>query len=285
MRMVSSFENGNPQNAYKASVAKQFGQAAAVYEAQARLQNQAGDRLLNLLDMATTMLPDGDVLEIGCGTGFITRRLIHRFPDRRLHITDLSADMLKFCQSHLDIPVSQTSLISFDQIDGEALNVPDASYALIVTGFVIQWFERPLESLTAMLAKLKPGGILLLSFPTCESFPEWKTMCEQINVPCTANGLPDPNLIEHLTPINSCHVIKEAVVANYPTVYDFFNSLKAIGAGGSQTQAHLSVSQLRRLIRYWQSQFPDNIQVHYHVVFAALQKLGIPLHSIQVDPF
>jgi malonyl-CoA O-methyltransferase len=262
----------------KQQIAAQFGHAAATYQAQAQLQNQAGDRLLQLLDISPFEIPDGPILEIGCGTGFITQRLVQRFPWRSLHITDLSSDMLRFCQSQIRCSPAQQRLLSFQQLDAEDLdplcpNTPTASYALIVGGFVIQWFQHPIQSLRALLARLKPGGVLLLSFPTCQSFAEWQQMCQQLDLPYTANQLPAPDIMKYaMSDDDQAYFIDESFLTSYANVRDFFRSLTAIGAGHSQTGKQLSLSQMRRLVKNWEQQRPEKIEVHYYVRFTAIQR-------------
>ncbi len=262
----------------KQKVAALFGHAAATYQSQATLQHQAGDRLLNLLDASLFDLPDGAILEIGCGTGFITQQLVRRFPQRLLHITDLSPDMLQFCQTQVQCSPDQKALMSFYSIDAEHLETihpgdTNAPYALIVGGFVIQWFQHPIQSLSAMLAKLQPGGILLLSFPTCHSFPEWQHMCQQLDLPYTANPLPKPDVVRHaMSQQDAEYFIDDYFLTSHASVRDFFRSLTAIGAGYSQAGTHLSLRQMRRLVKGWEQQSPHKIEVHYHVRFVAIQR-------------
>ncbi|NJR64930.1 MAG: methyltransferase domain-containing protein [Leptolyngbyaceae cyanobacterium CRU_2_3] len=267
----------------KQAIAHQFGQATATYQAQAQMQKDCAGQLLDYLPHPLT-LPPGAILEIGCGTGFLTQGLIDHFPDRALEITDLSPEMLQFCQANVQIPVPQKDLIAFRPMDGEAIaaspkDSPHAPpyalpYALIVSGFAIQWFEDPANSLRQWLSQLQPGGLLLISLPTRQSFPEWRQICLDFNLPFTANPLPDiAEIVAALAQESRSHQVYEHTIRlNFENAADFFKSLKMIGAGFSQTGKRLSLPQMRQLIRHWNQQTNHQITVQFHVAFGVFQR-------------
>jgi malonyl-CoA O-methyltransferase len=211
----------------KLKIAQSFGQAALTYHVQASLQQDCAAKLLALLELWE--VPPGVVLEVGCGTGFLTQGLCDRFPHHPLQVTDLSADMLHFCQTHLQVAPDRAP-ISFQQMDGETMNGNEC-YGLIVASFVIQWFKQPVESLLSWLERLKPNGILCLAFPTCDSFPEWRQVCESLQIPFTANSLPNPqNLIQELSKVSQRSYLREEIFCTtHRNASDFFRGLKSIG--------------------------------------------------------
>ncbi len=259
---------------YKQQVADCFGQAAQAYASQAQLQKDCAAILIDLLQDWQPKLPEGELLEIGCGTGFVTEKLIYCFPSRSIQVTDLSKEMLEFCRSRLEIPIAQKALIQFQQSDGEAISPPAMPYALIVSGFVIQWFRHPTQSLLHLLKQLQPGGILLISLPTAQSFPEWQKICEDLNLPFTANPLPDPATITNaLAPMTQAHqTIEKMLPLQFSSAAEFLRSFKAIGAQASQTGKQLSVQQMRRLIQAWDARSAGEVTVHCHAYFGVFQR-------------
>jgi malonyl-CoA O-methyltransferase len=256
----------------KLRIAQRFGQAAAIYHSQASLQQHCAMKLLEVL--ALWDVPPGQILEVGCGTGFLTQGLCDRFPQHSLQVTDLSAEMLDFCQAHLKI----RGAVSFQQMDGEKLETEE-TYGLIVASFVIQWFKQPVETLRLWLERLQPNGILCLAFPTCRSFPEWRQMCESLHIPFTANDLPNPqDLIEGLSKlVQDSYLQEEFFHTSHQDASDFFRGMKSIGAGVNTSGQQLSTAEMKRLIRYWndvvKSDKPGSIlQVHHHVAFLLLRR-------------
>jgi malonyl-CoA O-methyltransferase len=258
----------------KLKIAQSFGQAAATYHTQAALQQDCAAKLLALLDGWD--VPAGEILEIGCGTGFLTQGLCDRFPCHPFQVTDLSAEMLHFCQKHLQIARDRVP-VSFWQLDGERLE-PEQRYSLIIANFVIQWFNQPVETLQLWLDCLKPNGILCLAFPTCHSFPEWRQQCEFLQIPFTANALPNPlTLKESLS--NRCQNLslqEEVFCTTHGGAIDFFRGLKAIGAGVNTRERSIAASELKRLIQHWDDSVKQNqdsiLHAHHHVAFLLIQR-------------
>ncbi|MBI4784835.1 MAG: methyltransferase domain-containing protein [Oscillatoriophycideae cyanobacterium NC_groundwater_1537_Pr4_S-0.65um_50_18] len=263
----------------KQAIATRFGQAAAVYHAEAQMQKDCANDLINYLFKALPQplkLPPGKILEVGCGTGFITQELVDCFGDRSLEITDLSPEMLQFCQAHLQMNLNHQpfkSQIEFHQMDGEAIDPHPLPYAMIVSGFTIQWFKDPIATLRNWRSQLQPGGILLISFPTDQSFPEWRQVCRKLNLPFTANPLPNAELIwtALAQEFSLFQTYDQSMKLTFNSAADFFRNLKAIGAGFNQQDQRLSLSQMRQLINYWDSQ-TDEISVQFHIAFGVLQK-------------
>jgi malonyl-CoA O-methyltransferase len=255
----------------KQKIAQSFGQAAVTYHRNASLQQDCAVQLLEILAEWSPELPLGTVLEVGCGTGFLTQGLSDRFPHHPLQVTDLSADMLQFCQAHLQLE-SRRAPVSFQQMDGENIT---GTYALIVASFVIQWFQQPVVSLRHWLERLEPNGALCLAFPTCHSFPEWKRACEDLQIPFTANSLPDPQmLIQELSSSIQKYSLKEVTVTTtHCDASEFFRALKSIGAGFNTSGQKLSLVQMKKLIQYWDRDLERSgvLQVQHHVAFLLIQ--------------
>lgn len=264
------------RDSQKQQIATRFGQAASTYNAHALVQQTCARSLLQLINKYESVLPEGAFLEIGCGTGFVSQGLIQRFGQRQLVITDLSSEMVQFCRS--SFPISDHRMVTFASLDGEEIqqlpaNLPDR-YAAIVSGFALQWFNHPQISLRQWIDRLPIGGCLFLSFPTKDCFPEWRAICQHLQIPCTANPLPDPAQLLQSLPdsVAVLHATTESEMLTYAGAADFFRSLKAIGAGTNQTQQQLSPRQMKQLIQGWDAQLSGKLQIRYQVAIWAIQR-------------
>lgn len=257
----------------KHQIATRFGQAAPAYHVQAKLQQASAAQLVTLLLKYRDSLPAGPVLEIGCGTGFISQLLLEQLASRRLEVTDLSMEMLQFCQSNLTIPADAS--IAFTQLDAERIQESSQKYAVIIGGFVSQWFQKPERTILDLTNHLHPGGILALSFPTCQSFPEWRQICQQLHLPYTANPLPDPIwLADRLASCPQLQILETITVeqrTRHSGAASFFRDLKTIGA--STAQQRLSPQQMRRLIQTWDEQTGGQTEVQHQIGFWLVRRL------------
>lgn len=256
----------------KDRLAATFGKAAPCYDDCAIVQRHCAAELVSILRNAKLALPEGTILELGCGTGFVTRELVNAFPDRTLEITDLSAEMLTYCQAQIS-PLRHPS-IYFQRLDGEML-ATERQYAAIASGFVVQWFDDVERSLKRLSRALVPGGMLVSSFPTSQSFPEWKQICEAVNLPFTGNPMPEvDSLCEHLSRDGlACRYQERWMSTAHNRAIDFFKDLKSIGADMGRSPYTLSLKQFRQLMDAWDAQSLPAIRVSYHIAFLIIQRL------------
>ncbi len=105
-------------------------------------------------------LPPGDVLEIACGTGLVTRRLRERLdPSLRLVATDLSKVMLEYARAKL---VGRDG-IEWRESDALKLPFEDQKFGAVVCGFGIMFVPDRQGALREARRVLTEGGILLFN--------------------------------------------------------------------------------------------------------------------------
>lgn len=104
--------------------------------------------------------PNGDVLEIACGTGLITRLIRKRLDaSRKLIATDLNKAMLDFASAKL------ADLAGIEYREADAMNLPfgDREFAVVVCGLGLMFVPDRKRALAEMRRVTKPGGCVALS--------------------------------------------------------------------------------------------------------------------------
>jgi malonyl-ACP O-methyltransferase BioC len=140
-------------------ICHQFQRAAASYEQQALIQQRTAVHLLDLLTEHRDSSPQTQrVLEIGCCTGLLTRRLVERVQGiKELVLNDLVPDFA----ARMDTSSLAPSVLLLPG-DIETLPLP-GPFDLIISSSTFHWLQH-LDSLLARLATaMNPGGTLAFS--------------------------------------------------------------------------------------------------------------------------
>ena len=174
---------------FKMQLAHNFSKAHTVYHQEATFQKHVAGKVLDSLsEQEAQNLPTKNILEIGCGSGFLTERLLGRFEDYSCHISDLSPTMVQACKKSMEEKSLTKNHPQFNVLDAERID--NGFYSLIVSSMTFQWFECFLESVENLFSRLSNGGILLFSFMEDQSFCEWKDLCLSQSIPFTRRSLP-----------------------------------------------------------------------------------------------
>jgi malonyl-CoA O-methyltransferase len=138
----------------KACIARGFGGASQTYDSASRLQKAMGDTML--ANIPENLKP-ATILDLGCGTGWFTRKLASQYPNAAITGADLAPGMLQQAKA------CSSETIRWLNADAEQLPLPDNSTDLIYSNLMIQWSTRPEAVLAECQRILKPGGILAIS--------------------------------------------------------------------------------------------------------------------------
>lgn len=135
--------------------ALRFSRAAAVYHTRAELQRAVAGKLL---DYQSGPVKTERILELGCGTGFLTEHLAAHFTQAHIDAIDISAAMIEQAQRE----VAANKHVNWHVSDVWEYQ-PPVFYDLVASSSSLQWMQ-PLDALFGRLASwLKPGGRLLCS--------------------------------------------------------------------------------------------------------------------------
>jgi malonyl-CoA O-methyltransferase len=263
-------------NTYKARVHDAFSRHAASYNRHAGLQAYAAEWSAQVLSSVKSRLalPDGPILEVGCGTGLFSSKLLELFPERTIVCSDISSDMLDACRLRLSSCRSSSERVEFKTLDAEYLR-PEAEYALIASSFALQWFFEPIEGLARSFAALKSGGILMFSVPGSDSCPEWKRAAEHLGIPFTRNPLLSTESLRKLA-IRSGMEFRlndRFTEEEYPDAISMLRSLKELGATTQRHDLRLSCTQLRKLL-YELDRREKPVVTSYQVIAGYFRRLG-----------
>ncbi len=246
--IMSSTSHGNLSRS--AAIARKFGARAHLYDANADLQRGVALRLATALPA----LAAPRVLELGCGTGLLSRQLIERYPDGTFMLTDLSSDMLDQCRRNLG---DAGKRLTFTLMNAEQPIVA-GPFDLIVMSMTLHWLDDPLLALEQLRKLLAPGGVLSYATLSGESFPEWREVLKVQGLP---SGLIDMPALPG--------IFEEERIAIDKDPLAFLKRMKAVGGTMPKgSYRPLSPGALRRAIRMAEQRYGGRIT--WHIVYGRL---------------
>lgn len=143
-------------------IQKRFAKNLDTYNDNAKIQKKMAERLLSFLDRKDF----DDILEIGCGTGFLTQLVNDKFNFK----TYTANDIVKSCEKYVKEINPEINFIPAD-IE-KAVENSDKKYDLIISNAAFQWVENLKSFIKLLVSKLNDGGILLFSTFGPENFRE-----------------------------------------------------------------------------------------------------------------
>lgn len=247
----------------KRSIAARFSAAAGSYETAAEAQATAAARLAELVEGAG-LPPSPRVLEVGCGTGLLTRRLLPALGGDWL-VTDVAPGMVEQARAAVG-----EARARFRVMDAEEPDVEPASLDLVVSSLAAQWFSDLPGTLARLAACLRPGGLLALSTLGEGSFAQWRAAHHRLGLEAGTPAYPSAEALRAMMPPHTqSHVVAEPLVIDYPDGRAFLRALKVIGAG-TPAPGHrpLPAGRLRAVLASVESPF----QATYDLVYCLARR-------------
>ena len=253
----------------KDRIAKAFSDHAGVYDASADVQWTVANRLADRIEQ--TKLPSFcRVLEIGCGTGFLSMRLQQAFPQGQLLVTDIVPSMLDRTRLRLG------EAASYQVMDGERPSGVGGPFDLIASSMTFQWFVDLPGGLARLASLLAPGGHLMFATLGQQTFAEWRAAHSALGLEC---GTPVyPTMAEFPNVPGFANALQEELIAQpYRDGHDFVRSLKALGAS-EPAPGHrpLPPGAFRRLLTSLSTEFSAT----YHMLYGDVSRVAEPAERL-----
>jgi malonyl-CoA O-methyltransferase len=254
----------------RAGVRASFDRASASYESAAGLQARVAAELLERL--AVFAFEPGVVLDLGAGTGRVTRELKRRYRRALVIALDLAPGMLREARRH------QQWWRRFERVCGDALRLPlaDASVDVVFSSLMLQWCE-PLDAALAECRRvLKPEGFFAFSTFGPDTLHELRGAWASAD---------DYNHVNHFVDL---HEVGDALVraglmepvldvdrveVGYPDALSLMRDLKAIGAHNvtaGRPRALVGRARLKRMQDAYEAfRRDDRLPATYEVIYGA----------------
>lgn len=239
-------------------VGRAFARHYGTYDEHAVVQRTIAERLDALIGQYAEERPIRRALEIGMGTGLLSRLLARRFPEAEWWFNDLVPEAL----CHVPAELREAHSLPGD---AEHITFPE-SLDLIASASAIQWFDDLPLFFDKALRALAPGALLALSSFADGHFRELQLL--------TGKPLPYPTPSELSAmaeragfTVRLCESRQR--ILHFATLRDLLHHLRSTGVNGRSSAGIHSRQQLA------------DFQERYQQTFSSAGR-GLPLHYAPV---
>ena len=239
------------------------------------MQSRVAATLAGFIARETNGRPVGSVLELGCGTGLLTRRLAGLFPAARAQAIDASGRMAARARESCD---AAGAAVGFAVARAESFS-PGCVFDLVVSSSSLHWVE-PLEAAFRNARRLlAPGGLFLFAVMLDGTLGELHLARRRVAPEKVPPGrLPTEREVR--AALGTCGfehrvLARETLVDRYPDGRAMLRGLHDLGLTGgrvSRAGAGLTRGELARLAESYESQHAapgGGVLVRYEVVYVA----------------
>jgi len=254
----------------KSKIRQSFSAAAESYDAMARLQKQVA---VDLLHQAEMPIPTHTVLDVGCGTGFLTEKLVDHVAVDKLFALDMALPMLQRTRQ-------RPALASCHCICGDAERLPfaDNSFDRIYSSLALQWCSDLSAVFKGMEQCLKTSGKLAFSTFGPATLKELKLAWTQVDDAVHVNDFYPSDQIEmdlQCAGFTSIHVNSGIYTLSYRDVWALMRELKETGAHhvkGRQSQRLITRTHINQMIAAYPEQANGDIIASYEIFFVQAER-------------
>lgn len=143
----------------KEAVKKGFTESFNTYHTEAVVQRKIARRLAQMLDASLQIEPK-QAVEVGCGSGFLTEKLLARHPNAVWMHNDISPSAKRYVEAI--VLQKQVQTASFVIGDAEAMEFPEA-IDLFASSSAVQWFVDIDGFLGKLSDSMSDQGVVAIS--------------------------------------------------------------------------------------------------------------------------
>lgn len=234
----------------KESIRRAFDRAKDTYAKAARVQAVAA--LACAMRISEGNYPH--ILEIGAGSGILTRNIAKRCTHERYTAVDISPLMLAQVDRRI---LNSPELIAED---GEHLRLEEESYDLLTSASTMQWYHTPNKSIPCNMRFLRQGGFFSLAIYVNGTYPEFAEASKATGFGSILPMRSPEEYISIVRGLNPAELQHEVVshIAHYPTVSDLIRAHRATGATATPGDKRPSKKAYKRFIEYFDTHFRDS---------------------------
>ena len=246
------------------TVKNNFNNASANYLDFSNIQRHFAEKIVSLLKGLN--IQEGEWIDLGSGTGLLADEIEKEFSKKEMTRIDFSKKML------LQNKESSKKIL-WDLNNGLPLSITNCP--LMTSNFCVHWLDNPEKIIREWFDKLRCGGYLILSYPTINSFPEWKQTCIKTNI--EYSGLTFPISKDIIKSFNADEILfsnKYLYVEKFPDMFKLLKSIVNVGAQSTKCKRK-TVYELKEMQKFWPKEETNSVNLTWEINYTFSKKLQI----------
>ncbi|VWX54017.1 methyltransferase domain-containing protein [Novosphingobium sp. 9U] len=266
------------------SVTESFNRAAH-YDQHAQVQRMVAEDLADNISRLPVVLALGSdlrILELGCGTGFLSQALTRRGLRGDWLVTDIAPAMVQRCRARMNQEATSAT-INYAVLD--AANIPPLpgfQFDLICSSLAFQWLPDLPSTVANLTRCLAPGGYLAFTTLLAGSLQEWADAHRAEGLRTGLHSYPDAQELAAAIPWGNNYTITTIdYVEQHDSAEEFLRGIRGIGATMAVEDHHpLTPRQLNAVMRAFED---AGSEATYRVAHVRMGErcLGLPPNDHQ----
>ncbi|MDP1771600.1 MAG: malonyl-ACP O-methyltransferase BioC [Methylobacter sp.] len=257
----------------KAKIKQSFAAASVTYDGVAALQRTVGNALLNTINAESLT---GTLLDLGCGTGFLTANLVGSWGNGTQSVPYMNAIALDIALPM--VQVTRAKLVDAPNVnyvcaDAEQLPLAGQIVDGVFSNLALQWCVNLEGVFTDIKRVMKPDGRLVFSTFGPQTLQELKSAWADVDDFNHVNDFYGEQQLRHflqLAGYTEIAIETKIYLSSYDSVLALMKELKHIGAHNviaGRNKSITSKSQMQRMIAaYEQHRTGDLIPATFEVM-------------------
>ena len=252
----------------KAKIRQSFAAASVTYDGVAALQRSVGKELLDIINAESLA---GTLLDLGCGTGFLTANLAGDLENgtQTVIALDIALPMLQVTQTKL----AGAPNVSYVCADAEQLPLAGQIADAVFSNLALQWCVNLETVFTDIKRALKADGKLIFSTFGPQTLQELKAAWAEVDDYNHVNDFySEQQLADFLQLAGYTEIAVETTVytSSYGSVFALMKELKHIGAHNVIAGRNKNITtrtQMQRMIAAYEPyRSGDQVTATYEVI-------------------
>ncbi|MEK7828845.1 MAG: methyltransferase domain-containing protein [Deltaproteobacteria bacterium] len=227
-----------------------FSKAALRYDIFASFQKQAARELVNKLSAISCQPSAMKILDVGCGTGFLTYGMADALPEANIFGCDISHAMIKVASCKLQ--AARDKKMRLLTADGGALPYKDGIFDRVASNLTYQWIHDIKTAFSEAYRVLRPEGVFIFSVLGPETLKELRHCYIEAKARFNRNGLPpfivflDKQMLQSALEnagFKKISIKKANIIKAYPDMLALLRAMKSIGAGNPFKEGDKSLAR------------------------------------------